>query len=449
MHHYDYDLFVIGAGSGGVRASRMAAQKGIRVGLAEPQFLGGTCVNVGCVPKKLYAYAAQFKEHFTDSEGFGWERTDTQFNWSQLRDNKSREIARLNFVYEKLIHESGVDLYHQRASFVDPHHIQLGNKVVSADKVIIATGSWPNIPDIQGKEHILTSNEIFDLDQQPRRIVIVGGGYIAMEFASIFNGLGSHTTLVYRGEQPLRGFDQEIRNFACQEVSKKGVNIRVNSQVHHIRRNDDQSYSVAVEGGQYLEADAVLYATGRLPNIAGLNLDKAGVDCNGAAIQVNDQFQTSQPSIYAIGDVIDRIQLTPVAINEAMTLVEHLYGDGEGRFDYSNIATAVFCLPNIATVGLSEDEAREAGHAITLYRSKFRSLKNTLSGSSERTLMKLVVDNISQKVLGLHMVGPDAGEIVQGFAAAIKLGITKPQLDSVVGIHPTSAEEFVTMRTPG
>lgn len=459
MHNYDYDLFVIGAGSGGVRASRMAAKTGIKVGIAEPQFLGGTCVNVGCVPKKLYAYAAQFSESFSDSEGFGWDAVKPRFNWSKLRDNKSKEITRLNAIYTKLLQDSGVDLYPQRATFIDRHHLQLGEEVISADKIIIATGGWPNLPEIEGKEHILTSNEIFDLEQLPQRIVIVGGGYIAVEFASIFNGLGSQTTLLYRGEQPLRGFDQNIRDFACAEMAKKGVNIKTNSDVSHIshcmpylNENSDQGnsnrYSVWLKDGSCLEADVVLYATGRIPNTAGLNLAETGVDCDGPVIKVNDRFQTSVPSIYAIGDVIDRVQLTPVAINEAMALIDHLYGNGDGKFDYSNIATAVFCLPNIATVGLSEESAIEAGHTVTLYQSEFRSLKNTLSGNSERTLMKLVVDSRDQKVLGLHMVGPDAGEIVQGFAAAIKLGITKAQLDSVVGIHPTSAEEFVTMRTP-
>jgi len=455
MHNYDYDLFVIGAGSGGVRAARVAAEKGIKVAIAEQTYLGGTCVNVGCVPKKLYSYAAQFRESFTDSCGFGWEAQIPAFNWSTLRDNKSKEIERLNSIYLKLLTNAGVDLYHSKAHFIDPHTLKVGDTIVSAEKILIATGGWPNIPDIPGSEHILSSNEIFDLAQLPERVLIVGGGYIAVEFASIFNGLGSHTTLSYRGDLPLRGFDNDIRRFATREMEKKGLNIRLNSNVTDIRSKSDNSnignsYTVTFCDGSCLEADAVLYATGRIPNTDQLELDKAGVKTSNKAIDVDDRFQTSAPEIYAIGDVINRIQLTPVAINEAMLLINNLYNPGgsDTRPDYSNIATAVFCLPNIATVGLSEEQAKAQQLNLTLYKSEFRSLKNTLSGNNERTLMKLVVDKYSDQVLGAHMVGPEAGEIIQGIAVAIKLGITKAQLDSVIGIHPTSAEEFVTMRTP-
>jgi glutathione reductase (NADPH) len=446
MTQQQFDLFIIGGGSGGVRAARMAAQRGARVALAESAAMGGTCVNLGCIPKKLYSYAAHFSESFVEARGFGWTVGDTRFDWQTLKANRAREILRLNGIYEGLL--SKVHVVRGRATLLDAHTVVVGDQQFGAERILVATGGWPQVPQIVGREHVVTSNEVFDLPVFPARLVVVGGGYIASEFASIFNGLGAHVIQLYRGEQILRGFDDDIRNFAAGEMRKHGVDVRVNADVRSIVPTSS-GLDVQLADGQTLAADTVLYATGRTPNVHGLGLDRVGVaQRENGAVVVSDHYQSSVPSIYALGDVTDRVQLTPVALGEAMKLVDHLFGSGTRDMSYEGIPTAVFTHPNIGTVGLTEAEARRSGGAVRIFRSEFRPLKHTLSGSSERTLMKLVVDATTDRVLGVHMVGADAGEIVQGFAVALKAGATKAVFDATIGIHPTAAEEFVTMREP-
>ena len=463
MISFDFDLFVIGGGSGGVRAARMAAQRGARVALAETSGtagLGGTCVNVGCIPKKLYSYAAHFAEGFEESHGYGWEGETPKLNWATLKANRHREIARLNGVYLKLLSGTGVTVLNGFARLIDAHTVEVDVSMdagvvpqrFTAKNILIATGGTPHVPHMTGREHVLTSNDMFDLDPFPSRLLVVGGGYIACEFASIFNGLGSKVTQLYRGEQVLRGFDEEVRHFIAAEMRKAGVDLHLNAGVLAIRRTA-QGLEVSLEGGGSVTVDAVLYATGRVPKVQGLGLEAVGV-CQGAegGLVVNDDYQTNVPSIYALGDVTARIQLTPVALGEAMVLVDHLLGPPKGRaprsMSYEFIPTAVFTHPNIGTVGYSEAAAREKFGAVTVFRSEFKALKHTLSGSTERTLMKLVVEDATDRVVGLHMVGADAGEVVQGFAVAMKAGATKAIFDSTIGIHPSAAEEFVTMREP-
>ena len=448
MSEFDYDLFVIGAGSGGVRAARMAASLGARVAVAEDRYLGGTCVNVGCVPKKLFSYAAHVHEEVDDAAGFGWSIGTPAFDWATLRANKDREIERLNGIYGRLLENAGATLFNARAVLTGPQSVQVDGREVSAERILVATGGWPSVPDLPGKEHIITSNEAFHLDALPRRAVVVGGGYIAVEFASIYNGLGVETTQIYRGPLFLRGFDDDVRQHLAAEMQRKGVDVRFDTQVEAISKTAD-SYTLTLSGGGQLETDLVMYATGRVPNSAGLGLEEAGVelDSNGA-IMVDEHFQTCVPSIYAIGDVIDRVQLTPVALAEGMRLAHALYGKGGRAVDYELIPTAVFSHPNIGTVGLTEAEARERYMDVVVYRSSFTPLKGTLSGNPEKTLMKLIVEGSSDRVVGVHMVGPDAGETIQGIAIALKAGATKAVFDSTIGIHPTAAEEFVTMREP-
>ncbi len=453
MTSFDFDLFVIGGGSGGVRAARMAAQRGARVALAEvlgTAGLGGTCVNVGCIPKKLYSYAAHYAESFEESHGFGWEGAAPVFNWETLKNNRRQEIARLNGIYLNLL--KTVTVFNAFAMLVDGHTLLVDGKKVTSKNILIATGGRPHIPEFAGREHVVTSNEMFDLDPFPKRLVVVGGGYIACEFASIFNGLGSKVTQLYRGEQVLRGFDGDVRRFVSTEVTKAGVDLRLLEDVASVSKSA-QGLHVALSHGASLEADVVLYATGRLPNVNALGLEAAGVaQGKEGAVVVNDHYQTSVPSIYAVGDVTNRIQLTPVALGEAMVVVDQLFGPQAGKvqrsMSYQYIPTAVFTHPNIGTVGLSEEDARQQLGAVTIFRSEFKALKHTLSGSTERTLMKLVVETATDRVVGLHMVGPDAGEVVQGFAVAMKAGATKALFDGTIGIHPTAAEEFVTMREP-
>lgn len=458
---FDFDLFVIGGGSGGVRAARMAAQRGARVALAEmlgTDGLGGTCVNVGCIPKKLYSYAAHYAEAFEESHGFGWEGEAPTFNWSTLKANRAKEISRLNGIYGNLLTGAGVTVFNAFArldgaqSVVLNVHGESGEKRVTAQHILIATGGTPSVPDIEGREHVIDSNAIFDLEPFPQRLLIVGGGYIACEFASIFNGLGSTVTQLYRGEQVLRGFDDEIRHFVAQEMTKAGVDLRLGADVAAITRTADGLRVTLKDGGEVL-ADAVLYATGRVPHVKGLGLQAVGVAQGKAGeVIVNENYQTSVPSIFAVGDVTNRVQLTPVALGEAMVVVDQLFGPAAGKpprsMAYEFIPTAVFTHPSIGTVGYGEEAAREKFGDVTIFRSEFKSLKHTLSGSTERTLMKLVVDTRSDRVVGLHMVGAEAGEIVQGFAVALKAGATKAVFDSTIGIHPTAAEEFVTMREP-
>ena len=443
----DYDLFVIGAGSGGVRAARMAAQRGARVAVAEDAPLGGTCVNLGCIPKKLYSYAAHYAEAFEESHGFGWSNDAApSFDWAALKANRAREISRLNGIYGKLLKDAGATVLEARAHVVGANEVELGGRVYTATNILVATGGRPVVPALPGAELAITSNEIFDLPVFPNRLVVVGGGYIACEFASIFRGLGAQVTQLYRGEQVLRGFDADVRNFVAAEMRKKGVDVRTGADVERIERGGG-ALQVHLRDGAVITADSVLYATGRKPNTAGLGLAEVGVALSPeGAVIVDEHYATNLPTIHALGDVIDRIQLTPVALAEAMALVDRLFGSGQRSVDYELIPTAVFTHPSIGTVGFAEHEARARFSKVRIYRSDFKALKHTLSGSTERTLMKLVVDDASDRVVGLHMVGADAGEIVQGFAVAMKAGATKAAFDSTIGIHPTAAEEFVTMR---
>jgi len=449
MSQYDFDLFVIGAGSGGVRAARMAAVRGVRVAIAEDLHLGGTCVNVGCVPKKLYVYASEYRQSMEDARGFGVEAQQIGFDWSTLRDNKKREIGRLNGIYGNLLTNSGCELINGRARVTGPNSVQVGEREYTAQRILVAVGGWPQLPEIPGAELAITSNEVFDLDSFPERIMVVGGGYIAVEFAGIFAGLGAQTELVYRGDLFLRGFDREVREFVATEVAKKGVKLSFNEDPQQIERRDDGALDVTLKSGEVRTVDQILYAIGRVPKTVNLGLETAGVELNSkGAVVVDDHFQSSTPSIYALGDVIDRVQLTPVALAEAMALVDHLYGDDKTPMpNYKMIATAVFCQPNIGTLGITEDEAIEQGLKADIYVSDFRAMRHTLSGSEERTLMKLIVEQGSERILGIHMVGADAGEIMQGLAVAVTAGATKEAFDRTIGIHPTAAEEFVTMRT--
>ncbi|MGM0952359.1 MAG: glutathione-disulfide reductase [Pseudomonadota bacterium] len=447
---YDYDLIVIGAGSGGVRLARMSAQRGARVAVVESRYLGGTCVNVGCVPKKLFVYGAHVREELEDAAGYGWQvpTDNVSFDWPTLVANKNAEIERLNGIYGRLLANAGVEIIEGTASLEDPHTVRVGQQSYSSGRITVATGSWPVVPDIPGKEHLLTSNDMFYLPQLPRHATVWGGGYIAVEFAGILAGLGVETTLLYRGDMFLRGFDDDVRHFTLQEMRKKGIDLRFNVTIDSVERNDS-TYVAQLSNGDQLETGLIMAATGRRALVDGLGLTDLGVELTASGhVQVDDYFQTAVPSVYALGDVIGTPQLTPVALAQAMVLSRRLFGDGEGEMDYSAIPTAVFCQPNIGTVGLTEQEAREAGHRVRIYRSEFRPMKYTLSGRDERSLMKLVVDDETDQVLGAHMVGPDAGEITQGLAVAIKAGATKAQFDATLGIHPTSAEEFVTMREP-
>jgi len=447
---FDYDLFVIGAGSGGVRAARMAAAQGVRVAVAEERYLGGTCVNVGCVPKKLFVYAAEFAQAFRDAAGFGWTVNDTRFHWPTLRDNKTREIERLNGVYARLLDNAGVERIEGTATLAGPHTVRVGERTISARNILIATGGWPFIPDVPGRELAITSNEVFYLERFPSRVLIVGGGYISVEFAGIFNGLGAKTHLSYRGELFLKGFDRDLRDNLARQMAEQGVDLLFDSHVEGITKNPDGSLAVSFADGHQLTVDTVLYATGRYPNTRGLGLEHTAVEiaANGA-IRVDDRFRTAEPSIYALGDVIDRVQLTPVAIGEAMVLVDNLFNGADRVMDYTDIPTAVFSQPPIGTVGLSEEQAREAlGDKVRIYRTEFRPMKQTLAGGSDKVLMKLVVDDASDRVIGCHMVGEGAGEIIQGLGVALRAGATKADFDRTVGVHPTAAEEFVTMRSP-
>jgi len=443
----EVDLFVIGGGSGGVRAARFAAGYGARVAIAESGRFGGTCVNVGCIPKKLFSYAAHFHDDFHDAADFGWTIGETRFDWPTLVANKDREIARLNGVYERLLVNAGVEILRGRARLVDAHAVEVDGERWQANTILVATGSWPQIPDIPGAELAITSNEVFALEQLPRRALVIGGGYIALEFASIFNGLGVETTLAYRGGRLLRHFDAELGERIAKEMVKKGVKVRLNAAPASIARDASGALDTAFSDGTGVAADLVLSATGRVPNTRELGLEAAGVRCEAdGRIVVDQTMKSSVDSIYAIGDVANRHNLTPVATAEGTAVARTLFGGEPAPMDYDSIPTAVFSNPNLASVGLSEDDARTRYGAVDVYRTSFRALKHTLGASDEQLFMKLVVDPASTRVVGAHMIGPDAGEIIQGVAIAVKLGATKAQFDATIGIHPTAAEEFVTMR---
>ncbi len=446
---YDFDLFVIGAGSGGVRAARFAAGFGAKVAVVESRYLGGTCVNVGCVPKKLLVYGSHFAEDFEQAKGYGWTVGQTSFDWPTLIANKNREIERLNGIYRKLLVNSGVTLLEGHGHLADPHTVEVNGQRYSAERILIATGGWPVIPDIPGREHAISSNEAFFLEQLPKRVIVVGGGYIAVEFAGIFNGLGAKTTQLYRKELFLRGFDGTVRTHLRDEMLRAGVDLQFNADIARIDKLADGSLKATLKDGRELEADCVFYATGRRPMLDNLGLENTAVQLDDKGyIQVDELFQTTEPSILALGDVIGRVQLTPVALAEGMAVARRLFKPEQYRpVDYQHIPTAVFSQPPIGTVGLTEEQAREQGHQVSVYESDFKAMKLSLTDSEERTLMKLVVDSQTDQVLGCHMVGPDAGEIVQGLAIALKAGATKQVFDETIGVHPTAAEEFVTMRT--
>ena len=447
---YDFDLYVIGAGSGGVRAARFAAGFGAKVAVAESRYLGGTCVNVGCVPKKLLVYCAHFAEDFEQASGFGWSLGEANFDWATLIANKDREINRLNGIYRNLLVNSGVTLHEGHARLVDAHQVEINGERFTAKHILIATGGWPQIPEIPGREHAIGSNEAFFLKELPKRVLVVGGGYIAVEFAGIFHGLGAQTSLLYRGDLFLRGFDGSVRKHLQEELTKRGLDLQFTADIERIDKQADGSLKATLKDGRVLEADCVFYATGRRPMLDNLGLENTGVKLDERGfVAVDDLYQTAEPSILAIGDVIGRVQLTPVALAEGMAVARRLFKPEQYRpVDYANIATAVFSLPNIGTVGLTEEDARKNGHNVQIFESRFRPMKLTLTDCQEKTLMKLVVDADTDKVLGCHMVGPDAGEIVQGLAIALKAGATKQHFDETIGVHPTAAEEFVTMRTP-
>ena len=447
---YEFDLFVIGAGSGGVRAARFAAGFGAKVAVAESRYLGGTCVNVGCVPKKLLVYGAHFAEDFEQASGFGWSLGEANFDWATLIANKDREINRLNGIYRNLLVNSGVTLIEGHAKLTGPHEVEINGQRHTAKHILIATGGWPQIPEIPGHEHAISSNEAFFLNELPKRVLVVGGGYIAVEFAGIFHGLGAQTSLLYRGDMFLRGFDGAVRKHLHEELTKRGMDVQFNADIARIDKQADGSLKATLKDGRELIADCVFYATGRRPMLDNLGLENTDVKLDKRGfVEVDDLYQSAEPSILAIGDVIGRVQLTPVALAEGMAVARRLFKPEHYRpVDYRMIPTAVFSLPNIGTVGLSEEQAIEDGHTVQIFESSFRPMKLTLTECQERTLMKLVVDADTDKVLGCHMVGPEAGEIVQGLAIALKAGATKQHFDETIGVHPTAAEEFVTLRTP-
>ncbi len=448
MAQYDYDLFTIGAGSGGVRASRLSASYGARVAVAEERYLGGTCVNVGCIPKKLLVYAAHFSEDFEDAAGFGWTVGERRIDWPKLIANKNGEISRLNRVYRKLLQDSGATIIESRAEVVDPHTVVVEGMRITARYILIAVGSWPTVPEFPGSKYAITSNEIFFLPELPKRTIVVGGGYIGVELAGILHGLGVDVTQLYWERLFLRGFDDDCRQALADEMRKKGIDLRFNTNIERIEKRDGV-LGATLTSGATIETDQILYATGRVPNTRSLGLDNTAVRMkeNGAVV-IDDYSKTAVDSIYAIGDCTDRMMLTPVAIAEGRAVAETLFNNNPTKPNYVNVPTVVFSQPNLGTVGITEAEARTRYTNIDVYKSRFRPLKHTLTGRDESTMMKIVVDQETDKVLGCHMVGPDAGEIIQGLAVAMNCGATKAQFDATIGIHPTAAEEFVTMRTP-
>ena len=448
MAEFDYDLFVIGAGSGGVRAARLAAELGARVGIAEEYRIGGTCVIRGCVPKKLLVYGSHYGAEIEDARAFGWTCDDVRFEWPTLIHNVHREIDRLNGVYTRTLEAAGVDKFLTNATVENPHAVKLADRdaPVSAKYILIATGSHPVMPDVPGREHLISSNECFQLEALPDSIVIIGAGYIGMEFASIFAGFGVAVTVLYRGEQILRDFDMDLRDGLAEALRDRGVDLRMDSNVAGIEK-EESGYRVALKEGGSVSAALVMAATGRMPNTAGLGLQRAGVELGWNGHVVVDRYsKSSADSIYAVGDVTDRKNLTPVAIREAHAFVETVFDNKPTPMEYTFIPTAVFTEPEVGTVGLSEAEARDKHRLVDIYKSSFRTLRATVSGSKERVSMKLIIDAETDKVLGCHLLGPDAAEIVQMAAIALKLGVTKAQLDQTMALHPSVAEELVTMR---
>lgn len=448
MAGFDFDLLVIGAGSGGVRAARIAASHGAKVAICEQSRVGGTCVIRGCIPKKLLSYAAHFSEDFADAAGFGWTVGERSFSWPALIAAKDKEIDRLNQVYLNLLSNSAVELFSSHGSFIDNHRVQIGERVISAERILIATGAHPWLPDIPGIEHAISSDEAFYLPQLPERVVVVGGGYIACEFAGIFNGLGSMVTQVYRGDTVLRGFDHDVRRVLTAEMAAKGVNFNFGCNIAEISPQHGE-LRCELEDGKILHADQVMYATGRVPNVRDLGLENTAVEVHANGWIVVDEYsRTSVPHIWAVGDVTNRVNLTPVAIFEGHAFADTEFGGRDRPVSHEFIPSAVFSQPPVGSVGYGEHDARSHYGDLDIYRAEFRPLKHTLTGRAEKSMMKLIVARASQKVVGLHMVGADAPEIVQGFAVAVKSGLTKEQFDATIGIHPTAAEELVTLRHP-
>ena len=450
MSRYDYDMITIGAGSGGVRASRLTGGYGFRSAVVEEDRVGGTCVLRGCIPKKLMIYAAHYHEYFEDAKNYGWDVSGVTHDMARLIDNKNTELDRLNGIYLNILKNNKVDVLEGRGTIVDPHTIEVAGKQYTTENILVAVGGWPTMPDIPGIEHAISSNEALEIKSLPKRMVIVGGGYIAVEFAGIYAGLGSEVTEIIRADKVLRGFDEDVRDFVGAEMSKKGVNILSGVVVNAIEKNGDSlTLHVVGHSSPTIETDVLMYATGRAPNTKGLGLQEAGVTLSGTgAIEIDEWNRTSVANIYAVGDVTDRIQLTPVAIQEGTAVAETLFNNNPIKVDYADVPTAVFSQPPIGTVGLSEAQAREKYGAIDVYVSDFKPLVHTLSGRDERVFMKLIVDRASDRVVGCHMVGMDAAEIIQGIGIAIKAGATKADFNRTTGIHPSSAEEFVTMRSP-
>ena len=448
MENFDFDLFVIGAGSGGVRAARIAAGHGARVAIAEEHRVGGTCVIRGCVPKKLLVYGAHFAEDLSDARRFGWEVPETKFNWATLRDNVLAEVERLEGIYGETLANHKVELFKERATLTGPQSVKLASgREITAKTILIATGGWPIRPDFEGAEHGITSNEVFHLEVLPKRVVIAGGGYIANEFAGIFHGFGAHVTIVNRGDQILRGYDEQIRDRLLQISMVKGIEFRFNAPFEKITKNENGTLRVEMKGCDAIDADLVLFATGRAPNVGGLGLEVAGVELNAkGAIKVDDDNQSSVPSIYAVGDVTDRIQLTPVAIREGQAFADTVFGNKPTRVDYANVPSAVFSHPPMAGVGMTEAQAKNKLGTIRTYTSDFRAMKNVLAGRNERALYKMIVDASTDVVVGLHMIGPDAPEILQAAAVAVKAGLTKADFDATVALHPSMAEELVLFK---
>ena len=451
MSDFDFDLFVIGGGSGGVRAARIAATHGARVGIAEEYRYGGTCVIRGCVPKKLMVYASRFSEEFEDAAGFGWQVGERRFDWERLIDAKDREIARLEAIYRRNLERSGVELFDTRAVLEDAHtvHLLTDGRRIRAERILIAVGATPNVDaGLPGGEHVITSNEVFHLADLPKRIVVAGGGYIAVEFAGIFAGLGAETTLIYRGDEILRGFDDDLRQVLHEEMEKKGIRVLCGDVFSSIEKTGEGLVG-HTRKGETLAADKIMFAIGRRPNTAGLGLDKAGVElASSGAIGVNEAAQTNVPSIYAVGDVTDRVNLTPVAIREGHAFADSVFGGKEWSADHAMIPTAVFSQPEIGTVGLTQAEALERYGAVDVYKAHFRPMKHTLSGRDEKMLMKVLVQPETDRVLGVHLLGHDAGELVQVLGIALRMGATKADFDATMAVHPTAAEELVTMREP-
>ena len=446
MHNYDFDLFTLGAGSGGVAGSRLAASYGARVGICEYGLVGGTCVIRGCVPKKLLVYGAHIADEIEDARGFGWTIPAARFDWPSLIAAKNKEIARLNNIYIELLAKSGVTLIEGRGRLLDAHTIQIGDKQVTAERILIATGGHPVVPPTLGIEHAITSNEALELPQFPQRIVVVGGGYIAAEFAGIFRSLGAQVTMIVRGASLLTGFDRDVCEHFSAALTQRGIRIILNTSISRIEQRADGLYS-HLQGTEVIVSDQVLYATGRKPNTAGLGLQELGIALTPfGAVKVDEWSRTSVSNIYAVGDVTHRKNLTPVAIAEARAFAETVFNNNPIQFDSQGVPTAVFSQPAVASVGQTEADARATGINVDVYRTSFLPLRNTLSGRHERMMMKLVVDHDSDKVLGCHMVGGEAAEIMQGLAIALKCGATKQQFDRTVGIHPSAAEEFVTLR---